>query len=182
MNLEDIQALRDIFARCHIVLSFNGPFSQSVIEELGEAIRRHLETQTQPQKRIVDVFSVYIEVTQNIRHYAEANGTDPADTARLNAGTVLIAREGDDYAVVSSNLVRKEHVAALSQRVENIIALDQAALKAAYKERLRAPVEDGATGAGLGLMQLARKASRPLEYNFTEIDDRHSYFSLTVYI
>lgn len=182
MTLEDIQAIREIFARCHIVLSFNGPFSQSVIEELGEAIRHHLESQTQPQKRIVDVFSVYIEVTQNIRHYAEANGSDAADTARLNAGTVLVAREGEAYAVVSSNLVHKEHVAALGERIDEIIALDQAGLKAAYKERLRAPVADGATGAGLGLLQLARKTTRPLEYSFTEIDDRYSYFSLTVYI
>ncbi|MBO6838146.1 MAG: SiaB family protein kinase [Alphaproteobacteria bacterium] len=182
MNQNDMTALREIFERCHIVLSFNGPFSQSVIEELGEAIRRHLEAQTQPRKRIADVFSVYIEVTQNIRHYAESCGRDDAHTARLNAGTVLIAREGDEYAVVSGNLVLKDHAAALSEKLDSVIAMDEPALKAAYKERLRAPVEDGAKGAGLGFLQMGRKASRPLSYSLSDADEDHAFFTLTVVI
>lgn len=182
MNQNDMTALREIFERCNIVLSFNGPFSQSVIEELGEAIRRHLESQTQPRKRIADVFAVYIEVTQNIRHYAESCGVEEAHTARLNAGTVLIAREGDEYAVVSGNLVLKDHAAALRDRLDAVTAMDEVALKAAYKERLRAPVEDGATGAGLGLLQLARKASKPLSYSLSDADADHAFFTLTVVI
>jgi hypothetical protein len=182
MNQEDMKALRAIFERCHIVISFNGPFSQSVIEELGEAIRRHLESQTQPHKRIADVFAVYIEVTQNIRHYAERVGRDAAHTAMLNAGTVLIAREQERYAVVAGNLVLKQDAATLAQRIDGLTGLDAAALKAAYKERLRAPVPEGAAGAGLGLLQMARAASAPLEYSLSEGDAEHDFFSLTVHI
>lgn len=182
MNQTDMTALREIFERCHIVLSFNGPFSQSVIEELGEAIRRHLEAQTQPRKRIADVFAVYIEVTQNIRHYAENCGRDDAHTARLNAGTVLIARQGDEYAVVAGNLVLKEHAPALTKRLDAVIAMDEAALKSAYKERLRAPVAEGATGAGLGFLQMARKATKPLSYSLSDADSDHAFFTLTAVI
>lgn len=182
MNQQDMKALREIFERCHIVISFNGPFSQSVIEELGEAIRRHLESQTQPRKRIADVFAVYIEVTQNIRNYAESVGDGDDHIARLNAGTVLIAREGEEYAVVSGNLVRKQDAAPLAERLDQVLALDAAGLKAAYKERLRAPVEEGAKGAGLGFLQMARKASRPMEYSLSEGDSEHDFFSLTVHI
>lgn len=180
MNQDDMKALRAIFERCHIVISFNGPFSQSVIEELGEAIRRHLESQTQPHKRIADVFAVYIEVTQNIRHYAAQAGRDAAHNALLNAGTVLIAREADRYAVVAGNLVLKQDTAALARRLDSVIGLDSDALKAAYKERLRTPVPNGAFGAGLGLLQMARTASAPLEYSLSEGDPDHDFFSLTV--
>ena len=182
MNHDDMKALRAIFERCHIVISFNGPFSQSVIEELGEAIQRHLESQTQPRKRIADVFAVYIETTQNIRHYAEAVGHNKADVARLNAGTVLIAREEDHYTVVSGNLVRREDVPALTARLDEVIALNDADLKAAYKSQLRAPLEDGANGAGLGFLQMARKASKPLSYSVSDGDEVYSFFNLTVTI
>ncbi|MEQ8440590.1 MAG: SiaB family protein kinase [Alphaproteobacteria bacterium] len=182
MDQSDMRALREIFERCRIVLSFNGPFSQSVIEELGEAIRRHLESQTQPRRRIADVFACYIEITQNIRHYAESRGRDEAHIAQLNKGTVLIARDEDQYSVVSGNLILAEDAAALQQRLEAVVAMDPDALKAAYKERLRAPLDDGATGAGLGFLQMARKASQPLSFSISDAQDGHKFFSLTVTI
>jgi hypothetical protein len=182
MRQDDMMALREIFVRSNVVLGFNGPFSQSVIEELGEAIRRHLESQAQTGKRIADVFAVYIEMTQNIRHYAEGMAQDDAERADLNAGTVLIGAEDETYTVMSGNLVRNEHVDALKERLDAVLALDPAGLKKAYKERLRAPVEEGATGAGLGFLQMARKAARPLEYSVTPAGPTHSFFSLSVHI
>lgn len=182
MDQDDLKALREIYDRCQILLSFNGPFSQSVIEELGEAIRRHLESQTQPRKRIADVFSVYIEVAQNIRHYATLAGQDEEHVRRLNAGTVLIAREGEEYAVVSGNLVHRDAARLLSERLDHVNALSPELLKAAYKETLRKPVEEQALGAGLGLLQMARKSSRPLNYNLEPVDEEHVFFTLTVYI
>jgi len=182
MDQSDMRALREIFERCRIILSFNGPFSQSVIEELGEAIRRHLESQTQPRKRIADVFAVYIEITQNIRHYAESQGRDEAHTARLNKGTVLIARDGDEYSVVSGNLILAADAEALQQRLDQVCGMDKDALKAAYKERLRTPLEEGARGAGLGFLSMARKASQPLSFSISDAEDGHKFFSLTVTI
>lgn len=182
MRQDDMMALREIFVRSNVVLGFNGPFSQSVIEELGEAIRRHLESQAQTGKRIADVFAVYIEMTQNIRHYAEGVAETEAERADLNAGTVLIGAEPENYTVMSGNLVRNEHVEALRGKLDSVLALDAAGLKKAYKERLRAPVEDGAVGAGLGFLQMARKAARPLEYSIAPAGPTHSFFSLSVHI
>src|SRR5690606_8018028 len=88
MQQETVLQLREIFERCNIILSFNGPISQSLIEELGQAIRNYLEAQTQTRQAVSDVFSVYIELTQNIRHYA-ATAADEAERLRLNAGTVI---------------------------------------------------------------------------------------------
>jgi len=182
MHQTDMLALRDIFVRCGIVLGFNGPFSQSVIEELGEAIRRHLESREQASKRISDVFAVYIEMTQNIRHYAETAALDELEREALNAGTVLIAVEEDGYSLMAGNLVRNEHVERLTERLERIRPMDAEALKKAYRDRLRAPLEEDATGAGLGFLQMARKSARPLEYSLSPAGEAHSFFSLSVHI
>jgi hypothetical protein len=51
-------------------------------------------------------------------------------------------------------------------------------LKALYKEQLRAAPEEGSKGAGLGFMEIARRASKPIEFDFTEIDANYVFFAL----
>ena len=180
MDGTDIRTLRDIYARNGIVMSFSGPFSQTVIEELGQAIRAHLESRTEAKTTIADVFSVYIEMTQNIWHYAEFAARDAAERSRLDAGTVLIAIEDDAYAVISGNTILREHVPALRDSLDRIVAMDAATLKDAYKATLRQKTAPDAVGAGLGLLQMARMASKPLDYSLSDVDDDTAFFTLSV--
>ena len=182
MKSTDVKALRDTLERSNILLSFNGPLSQSVIEELGEAIRRHLDGASPPNQHSADLFTVYIELTQNIRNYADRTARNETEKRQLNSGPVLVGQEGDSYSIHSGNLVRREDSKALAARLDEILSLDRAGLKAAYKERLRQPVEDGALGAGLGFLQIARTASGPIEYDLSDADDGHVFFSLTVHL
>lgn len=179
MQQETVLQLREIFERCNIILSFNGPISQSLIEELGQAIRHYLEAQTQTRQAVSDVFSVYIELTQNIRHYA-ATAADEAERLRLNAGTVIIAREGEHFLIVAGNQVRRADAPALTERLDRLSAMDRAQIRAAYKERLRQPVPEGARGAGLGLLQICRVSAAPLQHAQAELDQGYVYFTLTV--
>lgn len=64
--------------------------------------------------------------------------------------------------------------------LEKLRGLDKAGLKAVYKEQSRKPREAGASGAGLGLIDMARKATRPLEYSLRAVDDTYFFFSLEV--
>jgi hypothetical protein len=61
--------------------------------------------------------------------------------------------------------------------------LDKTALKAAYKEQLRKPRDaDASSGAGLGLIDIARKASEPLSASLTSHSDGRAFFSLRAVI
>ena len=53
-------------------------------------------------------------------------------------------------------------------------------LRALYKEQLRADPEEGSKGAGLGLMEIARRASKPIEFDFADVDDEHAFFTLKI--
>ena len=44
--------------------------------------------------------------------------------------------------------------------------------------QLRAEPEEGSKGAGLGFMEIARRASKPIEFDFTEIDANYVFFAL----
>ena len=47
-----------------------------------------------------------------------------------------------------------------------------------YKETLKSEPEGGARGAGIGLIEIARLSSRPIQFDFTEVDNRFAFFAL----
>jgi hypothetical protein len=164
-----------------ILISFSGSFNHGVVEELGTAVKRYLETADGKNPAMMDVFSVYIEAAQNVRNYSSRQLAGGAATADLDANIVVIARRDEHYIIYAGNLVEAPDVAALTAQLDKVAGLDKAALKALYKEQMRKERKpDG--GAGLGLIEMARRASEPLRYSFTPGAGGKSYFSLSVII
>lgn len=180
MDTIDLFSLRTHFNQNRILLCFNGPISRSLIEEIGNALRNYLQADNALPSAAMDVFSVYIEMTQNIRHYAQRHGYDEAEAA----ATVVVARDAEGhYLVQAGNLLNTADGEELLKRVQLLAGMDKDALKSAYKLQLRQPREASQTsGAGLGLIDIARKATQPLTASLSAVDEHHSFFSLRAVI
>jgi hypothetical protein len=55
-------------------------------------------------------------------------------------------------------------------------------LKYSYKEQRGKGPEEGSKGAGLGFLEMAKKASQPIEFDFKDVDDHMTFFSLKTVI
>ena len=176
MEMIDLFTMREIYNRQQIMLCFNGPISRSLIEEIGNALRNYLSAEQVQPSAAMDVFAVYIEMTQNIRHYARTKNWADQDAG----ATVVVSRDGAGrYVVSAGNLIERPDGQALLERVEELSGYDKAQLKAAYKEQLRKPRDaDAVSGAGLGLIDIARKASEPLQASLRELSDGRAFISL----
>lgn len=176
MNKINLFDLRSLFNQSNIMLCFNGPISRSIIEEIGIALKNHLQVEQAQMKASLDVFGVYIEMSQNIRHYAKANNFNDIEAS----ATVIIARDDDNhYLVQAGNMVKVEDGDRLLNRVQQLADMTPEDLKKAYKKQLRAPhSEDAVTGAGLGLIDIARKSNKPLHAKLAPIDNQHVFFSI----
>jgi hypothetical protein len=173
--------LRETYNRDNILLCFNGPFSQGLIEEIGSALKRYMQSEAATSSDSLDVFAVYIEIAQNIQHYAAAKGYTDADSS----ATVVIARNAEGrYVISAGNVVEPGDGELLAERIQNLAGLDKAQLRAAYKEQLRKPRnENEGSGAGLGLIDMARKASQPVSCSLHPFDGASRvFFSLQVVI
>lgn len=52
-----------------------------------------------------------------------------------------------------------------------------------YKERIKAENDNPESrGAGLGLIEIAKRASSKIEYSFTDMDETSSFFTMYVTI
>lgn len=176
----DLFGLRESFNRSRILLCFNGPISRSLIEEIGNALKNYLHADNAQPSAAMDVFSVYVEMTQNIRHYAMAHAYGELESS----ATVVVARDDEGrYLVQAGNLLEKADGDALLARVRELAAMDKAELKAAYKTQLRQPRdENAASGAGLGLIDVARRSVRPLDASLSPVGEERAFFSLRAVI
>ena len=171
-----LASLREFFSSESILICFNGPISRTLISEIGIALKEHIQSTRQCMSSAMDVFSVYIEMSQNIRHYTATQGYgEPEATA-----TVVIAESADGrYVVSAGNLVEQSDGLALLERVSQLADLSKAELKSLYKQQLRVPRDaDQPSGAGLGLIDVARKSSAPLECSLDPLEAGKAFFTL----
>ncbi|WP_233835833.1 biofilm regulation protein kinase SiaB [Paraburkholderia sp. ZP32-5] len=180
MELLDLLAMRESYSRQRILLCFNGPISRSLIEEIGHALRNYLHGDQANLNESMDVFAVYIEMTQNIRHYS----TERSYNEQNASATVVIGKNEDSrYVVSAGNLVELEDGRGLMRTIEANARLDKAQLKAAYKEQMRRPRDPhSSSGAGLGLLDIARRSSAPLLTSLTEQPGGLAFFTLRAVI
>lgn len=178
----DLLEIQQVLRKQGILISFSGRFSQAIIEELGDAVKHYLETEATSQNETYNVFSIFIEQTQNIKNYGAKYETDPAGSLISGSGIVTIGKTSDGYFVSSGNLIKKDDAESLKSRITALAGLDKAALKKLYKEQLKKDLAPDSTGAGLGFIDMAKRSSRPLEYSISPQDEFFSFFTLKVHV
>ncbi|KJU87204.1 hypothetical protein MBAV_000602, partial [Candidatus Magnetobacterium bavaricum] len=82
------------------------------------------------------------------------------------------------YFVASGNTILASDKARIHEKVKKITGMDPAALKDYYRQLRKSGNETHGRGAGLGLVEIQRKASVPLQYSINDINETTAFFSL----
>lgn len=168
-----------------VIFAYSGYVTEPVLSGVGEALKQKLTIDDADTKTLRSVFAIFVEQMQNIiRYSAEKARSAPPPIPDANAlmeisyGILTIGKEGNEYVVCAGNLVARSDVERLRTKLSRIRNMSKEELKALYKEQLRAEPEAGSKGAGLGFMEIARRATKPIEFDFADVDDNHAFFAL----
>jgi len=181
MLARELFDIRSILRKQGIIFAYSGYVTETVLSGVGEAIKRKLTIDDADTKTLRSVFAVFVEQMQNmIRYSAERVPNSPTTPSlvEIRYGVLTIGREGDDYVIHAGNLVERSDVERLRKRLSQIRDMNKEELRALHKEQLRADPEEGSKGAGLGFMEIARRSSKPIEFDFVDVDDKHAFFTL----
>jgi hypothetical protein len=178
INNNPLLEVQSLLSKHGILISFSGKLTQGLIEEYGEAVKTYLELEDRPQNVIFHVFSIFIEQTQNIKNYCNSMKHSALYEQISQSSIVTIGKTENGSYTFCGNLVAKEHIDPLVARIEQLSAMDKTGLKKLYKEILKMDLPPDAQSAGLGLVDMARKATRPLEYTVTPVNEQLSFFTL----
>ncbi|MBF0457323.1 MAG: hypothetical protein HQK99_05460 [Nitrospirae bacterium] len=166
-----------------IFLYFNGRISHDLLVQLGDTLKQKLNREEVESQTVLKVFSMFVEQMQNVVRYSVSSETNcPTSPADFQVGVVTVGYDGNYYFVASGNKVATAEVSRIREKLEKISSMDKDQLKAYYKEMRKSETPEDSVGAGLGFIEMARKADRPLEFEFSELNDRESFFSLITLI
>jgi hypothetical protein len=164
-----------------IVFSYSGYMTEEVLMGIGNAIKKKLELDQVARQKSKVVFSVFVEQVQNvIRYSAEREGEQDKDELRY--GLLTVGEFNNQVFVSCGNLVAKRDHKELERNLTKIKNLDKAGLKALWKETLRGETPEGSKGAGVGFIDIARRAKGGIDFDFSEVDDENVFFTLKAYI
>jgi hypothetical protein len=200
------------FDRQKLIFSFCGPISQELMVEMASIWKQTMLTRGGSKRQVISrVFSILVEQVQNIIHYsAEKHEVDEetSSKARLSWGIIAVGQEGEYHTVTCGNMVGNNKISGVRERLGKLQNMDSDQLKAHYKKRMHTIRKDvvelrhmrneekstlkkghlspnpkeWSNGIGLGLIEVARKGSRPLEFDIIEVDRDYSFLTLKSYV
>ncbi len=163
------------------VFCYNGYMTEELLTSIGTVLKTKLQTDNLDKKKIRSVFHFFVEQVQNIIRYSAEFEESIDDPCEFRYGLVVVGKRDDTYFVTCANLVGNNNVPQLRSTLDKIHHMDDAALKKLYKEMLRSETPEHSKGAGVGFIDIARKATK-FEYDFVTVDETSSFFSLTSYV
>lgn len=165
-----------------IIFSFTGPTSQSVVEGIGEVLRRKMELEDTKMSVSLKVFSIFVEQMQNVLNYSvETEPENVNGSTELHYGMVTVGKKDDHFYIISGNFIAKQETGRLRSMLDRLIAMDKDELKSYYLDQRRKEPDATSKGAGLGLIETARKASQ-LEYCIVEADNDRDFITINAVI
>ncbi|MGZ3920543.1 MAG: SiaB family protein kinase, partial [Bacteroidia bacterium] len=125
------------------------------------------EETSKTQKR---VYFVMVESLQNITRHQDIN------QAEENHAFFVVQNRAGEYNLTSANIVEDQKIKHLRTSLEKINSLNADELKDYYKYVLENTGLSDKGGAGLGLIEMARKSGNKLVYSFDKVDNNSSFF------
>lgn len=167
-----------------IIFCFCGSISQSIVEGIGETLWQRMELEGTHTSTISKVFPIFVEQMQNILSYsAEKISSEKSGGEELRFGIVTVGKSDGRFYVCCGNYVEKRSAEILSKRLEELRKMSKEELKDHYKKQRKMVTGEGKSkGAGLGFIDMARRASKPLEFALIPVDHDKFFFSMMTVI
>ena len=177
----ELYKLKTDFLNSGIIFCYSGYMTEGTLVGIGDAIKKKLMLDETDPRTAKVIFSVFVEQVQNMIRYSEEKEIRE-DNQEIRFGILTVGREDQGFFVSCGNRIRSNDVPRLKQALAKIQQMDNKALKKAWKEGLRAGPPEGSKGAGIGFIDIARKAKGGIQFDFKELDKNSAFFSLKAFI
>jgi hypothetical protein len=118
------------------------------------------------------LFMFVLESLQNVSRHS--NNSEYASMS-----LVVYSKTDHGYTVTTGNVIPSSGINDLRIRLDEINNLDTSEIRSVYRQMLSTAEFSNKGGAGLGLIEMAKKTGNKLDFDFVPIDDKYSYFILS---
>lgn len=172
--IKSVLSLHDEMASNGFSLVYEGEFSHEVMKMFTSMAERDMDKSNEDKSVKRKVFHVMVECLQNMTKHSD----DVDRNDGVGNGLFIVGKKDGYWSVITANKILTEKIDGLKAAIDNINKLDKEDLNALYKKQIREGSLSEKGGAGLGLIDIARKTGRQLEYQFLPLEDRKNHFFL----
>jgi hypothetical protein len=166
--------------RNNILLSFKGEITSDLLTSILQIMENKMDNMQEEPKMKKKVYNVLVECLQNLYHHLDEVTEVDVDTEKIRSAIFTIGKLDNKYSIITGNYILNENISGLKSRLDEVNSLNKEELKEYYKRVLNNGEMSLKGGGGLGMIDIARKTGEKLEYNFLEIDNKVSFFTLNI--
>lgn len=161
-----------------LALAYAGRFSDSLTDKIIGMAEEYLQSDKELKKLRKRTSFLVAECFQNVVRHSSKDIESAQDPSGKES--FLIRFHESKVFIASENTLPNEEVDALKKKLDEINHYSRDELKALQKESLEKGHMSEKGGAGLGLIEMARKTGNKLHYSFMSIDEDTSAFYLMI--
>lgn len=159
-----------------LVLVYNGEVNQIITKAFTNFVEKDLESVNEVLSIKKKVYHVMVECLQNISKHADA-----IDEPMHVKGVFMVGKNESSYSITAGNPISSRKKESISDIIDEINTKSADELKELRKEKMKLELSDK-NGAGLGLIDIARKTKNKIYSKFIPLGNDKTYFILNVNI
>lgn len=166
----------------HVILAYNGEITSEILESVYPVIDKNLDENKIEADKKKKFVQILIEALQNVFHHQVEI---PGGMNKKDFGLTgfLLKKEADNsLSIVTGNYIMNSAILNLKAKIDKVNSLSPTEIREYYRKSLAENELSEKGGAGLGIIEMAKKSGRQLKYEFAKIDDEFSFFSMAITI
>ncbi len=166
----------------NVIISFKGVMTSEILTTTLQIMESRMDKLEERPKIRKKIFNVLVECLQNLYHHIDDDIDDKSTPQNKRNCLFMIARENAAYIITTGNYIKPEDSPILEEKLDKINGMTRDELKSYYKQVLNEGTMSDKGTAGLGMIDIARKSGKKLEYDLIPINENLTFFSLSVRI
>jgi hypothetical protein len=166
--------LFDAMVKDNLGYIYRGSFNDDITDSILDLTEISLKTEEHSSKIKKRVYAIMVEGLQNITRHQDSSPEIKSDHKSI----FVIQKFEEKYFITTGNIIEKDNIENVKHLIEKINKLNKDELKLYYKQVLEEGTLSDKGGAGLGLIDMAKKSGNKLSYHFKPLSDGLFYFYL----
>jgi hypothetical protein len=163
-----------------LIFAYTGLVSDSITHKIIELTQFNIDSSGNFVRLKNKISFLMAECYQNVaRHGKYINETDSLIDYQ---GAFFVRSIDNIFYIASANSVNKDTIPSIKEKLDKVNSLSPEELRLLQKQVLSKGKLSDRGGAGLGIIEMARRTGRKICFNFEDIDDKTALFFIQLSI
>jgi hypothetical protein len=167
-----IRSIREKMMNEHLMFVYRGVVTNENSVPLLLLLEKEMENSEFGFVGRKRLFMFVLESLQNVSRHSN-------NSPHAHMSLVVYSKNGSGYTVTTGNVMHNDSITDLKTKLDEINKLETGEIRSVYRQMLNAAEFSTKGGAGLGLIEMAKKTGNKLDYDFVPLDNEYSYFVLS---